>query len=295
MAYRACAPTTSDGAINELLRSWGRDISDARQSMGLSLSACADCLFLSPETVQGIENGDPRVGLGAFVTVLWALGLVETLEGPLAPVEREDRPVFLPAVIADHQKAKLPVLFVAPGLPYDEDQGPAGDPRWPSELWALEDRIIIGSKSFHSFIFDRDTSQEADIPDSPEQGEQCYEEPALLPSPMPEPLLSQLPLPEQLLPEPLLFGCSGTTNGVPGLRVQYSASEERDQAEAERPETSALKAEAGRRRRSLQREIDRMRQRMAPPSSPPPTFTERLVRNLRRLLSSSRRGADEAA
>ncbi|WP_417688176.1 hypothetical protein [Roseibium sp.] len=145
MLYRACAPTTSDGAINELLRSWGRDIADARQTMGLSQSACATCLFLNEDTVRRIELGDPRIGLGAFVSVLWALGLMDALEGPLAPVEQEERPVFLPALILPWQVSKLPVPVKSPGLPDldDEPFTPSG-PRWPIELWALEDRLIIG-------------------------------------------------------------------------------------------------------------------------------------------------------
>ncbi|MEJ8476271.1 hypothetical protein [Roseibium algae] len=148
MAYIACAPTSSDGAINELLQGWGRDIAAARQSMGLSQPACANCLFLSVETVVGIENGDARIGLGAFVTVLWALGLVENLDGPLAPVEIEERPVFLPVVVPAWQVSGVPV-------PYQ-----------PSELWptAEADASALGSLPKQhlgpaDFLFEQDDSQ----------------------------------------------------------------------------------------------------------------------------------------
>ncbi len=113
--------------------------------MGLSQSACADCLFLTEDTVKSIEDGDARIGLGAFVTVLWALGLVEAIDGPLAPVEHEERPVFLPALIPEWQRSKLPTIAAKPALPdlHEDDVLPCR-PRWPAELWALEDRVMIG-------------------------------------------------------------------------------------------------------------------------------------------------------
>lgn len=109
MRYKACSSASSRGEINELLLTWGRDIGAARQALGLSRMTCADCLFLKPDTVARIENGDPRIGLGTFVMVLWALGLADMLEGPLAPVEREIRPVFLPAPIPFWLQNRLPV------------------------------------------------------------------------------------------------------------------------------------------------------------------------------------------
>ncbi len=165
MVYTACAPPSSDGAFNELLQSWGQDIAAARQSMGLSQSACASCLFLSEETIRGLEAGDPRIGLGAFVTVLWALGLVDDLDGPLAPVERKESPVFLPAKIPEWQVSRLPVLVRVSDLTLAEEVLP---PRWPHELWALED-VLSSMTSHHARMNRRDFYSEGDEHPAPLQ------------------------------------------------------------------------------------------------------------------------------
>ncbi|MEP0232346.1 MAG: hypothetical protein ABJP02_06245 [Parasphingorhabdus sp.] len=132
MANTRCAHTPSAGSINELLQGWGRDIAAARQEMGLSQSTCAACLFLREETVRAVESGDQDVGLGAFTAVLWALGLLEHLEGPLPPIEVAGQRACLPVKIFDWQVSRLPVPFeTADGLASDFE------PAWPHELWAL--------------------------------------------------------------------------------------------------------------------------------------------------------------
>ncbi|WP_153770530.1 hypothetical protein [Labrenzia sp. CE80] len=132
MANTICAPVPSTGAVNELLQGWGRDIADARQEMGLSQSSCAACLFLREETVRAVENGDQDVGLGAFTAVLWALGLLDDLDGPLPPIEVVEQRASLPVKIFDWQVSRLPVLFEAGEATTSEIE-----PAWPHELWAL--------------------------------------------------------------------------------------------------------------------------------------------------------------
>ncbi|MBD8878397.1 helix-turn-helix domain-containing protein [Roseibium polysiphoniae] len=132
MANTTCAPVSSAGAVNELLQGWGRDIAAARQEMGLSQSSCAACLFLREETVRAVENGDQDVGLGAFTAVLWALGLLDHLEGPLPPIEVVEQRACLPVKIFDWQVSRLPVLFQT-----GEALTPDTEPAWPHELWAL--------------------------------------------------------------------------------------------------------------------------------------------------------------
>jgi transcriptional regulator with XRE-family HTH domain len=51
----------------------------------MSIAELAAKAGLNRNTLNALELGRPGVSLGAFVTVLWALGLDETLEGLANP------------------------------------------------------------------------------------------------------------------------------------------------------------------------------------------------------------------
>lgn len=168
MANTTCAPVSPGGAVNELLQGWGRDIAAARQEMGLSQSSCAACLFLREETVRAVENGDQDVGLGAFIAVLWALGLLDHLEGPLPPIEVVEQRACLPVKIFDWQVSRLPVLFQTA-----EALTPDTEPAWPHELWALGECAngATGEAFRRGVPKDKETGAESSgqVPTSPEE------------------------------------------------------------------------------------------------------------------------------
>ncbi|MTI45725.1 hypothetical protein JM93_00647 [Roseibium hamelinense] len=78
---------TAPVEMHDLLMSWGEDIAAERRFLGLSQSEFAACLYFSEATVARVEKGDPTISLGVFVNILWALGLVDQIEGPVSPAE----------------------------------------------------------------------------------------------------------------------------------------------------------------------------------------------------------------
>src|SRR5947208_2010431 len=61
-------------------RELGRRIRLARLRRGLSVANLSAKASLNRNTLTALEQGKPGVALGAFITVLWALGLERTLE-----------------------------------------------------------------------------------------------------------------------------------------------------------------------------------------------------------------------
>jgi transcriptional regulator with XRE-family HTH domain len=59
----------------QTLRELGADISAARRRRRLPGSVLADRAFISRQTLAKIEAGDPAVSMGAWVSVLFGLGL----------------------------------------------------------------------------------------------------------------------------------------------------------------------------------------------------------------------------
>lgn len=75
--------STLPRAARHALVKLGRDIAVARKKRRISTVSMAERAFVSRSTYAKIENGDPTVSIGAYVTVLAILGLVESV-GQLA-------------------------------------------------------------------------------------------------------------------------------------------------------------------------------------------------------------------
>ena len=66
-------PRTARRALSKL----GADIAVARKKRRISTVSMAERAFVSRSTYSKIEKGDPTVSIGAYVTVLAILGLVD--------------------------------------------------------------------------------------------------------------------------------------------------------------------------------------------------------------------------
>ncbi len=65
--------------VARALRKLGHDIRDARRRRRIPVAILAERASIGRMTLNRIERGDPRVSLGAYATVLFALGMVERL------------------------------------------------------------------------------------------------------------------------------------------------------------------------------------------------------------------------
>jgi transcriptional regulator with XRE-family HTH domain len=65
--------------VARALRKLGHDIRDARRRRRIPVAILAQRASIGRMTLNRIEKGDPRVSVGAYATVLFALGLAERL------------------------------------------------------------------------------------------------------------------------------------------------------------------------------------------------------------------------
>jgi DNA-binding XRE family transcriptional regulator len=65
--------------VARALRKLGHDIRDARRRRRIPVTILAERASISRTTLHKAEKGDPGVSLGAYVTVLFALGMVDRL------------------------------------------------------------------------------------------------------------------------------------------------------------------------------------------------------------------------
>jgi transcriptional regulator with XRE-family HTH domain len=79
------AEKTLPAQVSERVDNLGHRVRVARVRRGMSIAELAAKAGLNRNTLNALELGRPGVSLGAFVTVLWALGLDETLEGLANP------------------------------------------------------------------------------------------------------------------------------------------------------------------------------------------------------------------
>jgi len=77
------APVTLPRTARRTLAKLGGDIAVARKKRRISTVSMAERAFISRSTLARIEKGDPTVSMGAYLTVLAMLGLVERV-GDLA-------------------------------------------------------------------------------------------------------------------------------------------------------------------------------------------------------------------
>jgi transcriptional regulator with XRE-family HTH domain len=79
------AEKTLPAQVSERVDNLGHRVRVARVRRGMSIADLAAKAGLNRNTLNALELGRPGVSLGAFVTVLWALGLDGTLEGLANP------------------------------------------------------------------------------------------------------------------------------------------------------------------------------------------------------------------
>ena len=72
-------PHYPPAAVRRTLRKLGADLRDARRRRRLSMQVVADRAFTSRSTLQRIEAGDHRVGMGIYAAVMHSLGLLHGL------------------------------------------------------------------------------------------------------------------------------------------------------------------------------------------------------------------------
>lgn len=65
--------------VARALRKLGHDIRDARRRRRIPVAILAERASISRMTLNRIEKGDPRASVGAYATVLFALGMAERL------------------------------------------------------------------------------------------------------------------------------------------------------------------------------------------------------------------------
>ncbi|HLX30743.1 MAG TPA: helix-turn-helix domain-containing protein [Casimicrobiaceae bacterium] len=71
--------------MSDRIKELGYRIRLARTRRGMSIADLAAKVDINRNTLNALELGKPGVALGAYVTVLWALGLDKTLEAIAHP------------------------------------------------------------------------------------------------------------------------------------------------------------------------------------------------------------------
>lgn len=81
MGTRKPLPAEASDRVKDL----GYRVRLARTRRGLSIAELAAKAGINRNTLNALELGRPGIALGAYVTVLWALGLDKTLDGLAHP------------------------------------------------------------------------------------------------------------------------------------------------------------------------------------------------------------------
>jgi transcriptional regulator with XRE-family HTH domain len=96
--------------VTERIKELGYRVRLARTRRGMSIAEVAAKAAINRNTLNALELGKPGVALGAYVTVLWALGLDKTLDGvahPDADIHGKTLETSrLPARVRKSQKSK---------------------------------------------------------------------------------------------------------------------------------------------------------------------------------------------
>jgi len=71
--------------VTERIKELGYRVRLARTRRGMSIAEVAAKAGINRNTLNVLELGKPGVATGAYITVLWALGLDRTLEGVAHP------------------------------------------------------------------------------------------------------------------------------------------------------------------------------------------------------------------
>ena len=81
MGIKKTLPVEAAGRIKEL----GYRVRLARTRRGMSIAEVAAKAGINRNTLNALELGKPGVAIGAYITVVWALGLDKTLDGVAHP------------------------------------------------------------------------------------------------------------------------------------------------------------------------------------------------------------------
>lgn len=65
--------------VRRALKKLGADIREARLRRRIQTAVMADRVRVSRPTLWKLEQGDPRVGMGAYATALYVLGMADRL------------------------------------------------------------------------------------------------------------------------------------------------------------------------------------------------------------------------
>lgn len=68
----------------------GAQLAESRERLGFSVDQLAGRASITPGTLRRVENGEPSVGLGEFLTVVRALGRLDAVLAALAPGDDGD-------------------------------------------------------------------------------------------------------------------------------------------------------------------------------------------------------------
>lgn len=86
---RDAADFTVADLVKRALRKLGSDIQDARKRRRIPMELMAERARISRTTLTKVEKGDPSVALGIYASVLYALGLVDSLAKLADPASDE--------------------------------------------------------------------------------------------------------------------------------------------------------------------------------------------------------------
>jgi transcriptional regulator with XRE-family HTH domain len=98
--------------VARALRKLGHDIRDARRRRRIPMAILADRASISRVTLGKVEKGDPRVAVGTYAIILFALGMAARLADVADPrhdnVGRELEEEHLPERIRFSRRQKSP-------------------------------------------------------------------------------------------------------------------------------------------------------------------------------------------
>lgn len=92
------APTISK-KLEKSLRALGQRLRDRREELGISAVATAEAAEMSRVTLYRIEKGEPSVAMGAYLSVVSALGLTMEFTDPARKNPKSDTQRELPKKI----------------------------------------------------------------------------------------------------------------------------------------------------------------------------------------------------
>ena len=81
MEYKKAMPAEVAARLKDL----GYRLRTARTRRGMSIAEAAVKAGINRNTLNALELGKPGVAIGAYITVLWTLGLDQTLDGVAHP------------------------------------------------------------------------------------------------------------------------------------------------------------------------------------------------------------------